>query len=473
MSWGGVVGLDHVIFSRLRDIVALSWSLPSGHFCLDGTTSTSQRYGVLLSIFLQNGHAYDLADIAITLLTTSYDTESTTSRHTHFHHIITLKFSEGSIRILRHLLSQRARRRCVDGQEATDILQACHHGPTGGHHGPNYTAMKDEMPQNPIQNVEIFDVWGIDFMSPFPSSRGSRYILMAVDNVSKWFKAKALPTNEARVFAKVLAKYGVTHRLSTSYHPQTSGQVEVSNRGLKRILERTVGEHRAKWADKLDDALWAFRTAFKTPIGIPSGESKVHIEVLSVLWENRLPIPDGSLPLSRYKGLKTKQKRRVKSPPPREQLTWLPRGKVGDVELPRRLIWDPHADVAADVATRPGSIQVDACGVWMLLEEADLEHDLEHAISSLYRANLKEDQVSILAKEKGFGQEMHQSEEPKALYGVTSPKDYAVTYSIEEMSHHTLYDVKFLQDYAATFKYTRDDVSDSALRRNICDRVTP
>ncbi|GKA88524.1 reverse transcriptase domain-containing protein [Tanacetum coccineum] len=68
-------------------------------------------------------------------------------------------------------------------------------------------------------------------------------------------------------FSKVLEKFGVTHKLSTSYHPQTSGQVEVSNRGLKRILERTVGEHRAKWADKLDDALWAFCTAFKTPIG--------------------------------------------------------------------------------------------------------------------------------------------------------------------------------------------------------------
>ncbi|GJX06364.1 reverse transcriptase domain-containing protein [Tanacetum coccineum] len=64
-----------------------------------------------------------------------------------------------------------------------------------------------------------------------------------------------------------MSKYGVTHRLATAYHPQTSGQVEVSNRGLKRILERTVGENHASWSDKLDDALWAFRTAFKTPIG--------------------------------------------------------------------------------------------------------------------------------------------------------------------------------------------------------------
>ncbi|GJS77681.1 reverse transcriptase domain-containing protein [Tanacetum coccineum] len=62
-------------------------------------------------------------------------------------------------------------------------------------------------------------------------------------------------------------KYGVTHHLATAYHPQTSGQVEVSNRGLKRILERTVRENRASWSDKLDDALWAFRITFKTPIG--------------------------------------------------------------------------------------------------------------------------------------------------------------------------------------------------------------
>ncbi|GJZ02405.1 reverse transcriptase domain-containing protein [Tanacetum coccineum] len=88
-------------------------------------------------------------------------------------------------------------RRSVDGNEAYDILEVCHHGLTGGHHGPNYTAKKDEMPQNPIQNVEIFDVWRIDFMDLFSSSRGNRYILVAVDYVSKCVEAKVLPTNDA------------------------------------------------------------------------------------------------------------------------------------------------------------------------------------------------------------------------------------------------------------------------------------
>ncbi|XP_022019741.1 protein NYNRIN-like [Helianthus annuus] len=139
---------------------------------------------------------------------------------------------------------------------------------------------KDEMLQNPIQVVEVFDVWGIDFMGPFPNSKGNRYILVVIDYVSKWIEAQALPTNEARVVLKFLKKlfsqFGTpkalisdraTHRLSTAYHPQTSGQVENANRGIKRILEKTMGKNRKDWSDKLDHALWAFRTAYKTPLG--------------------------------------------------------------------------------------------------------------------------------------------------------------------------------------------------------------
>nr|GEX33393.1 reverse transcriptase domain-containing protein [Tanacetum cinerariifolium] len=74
-------------------------------------------------------------------------------------------------------------------------------------------------------------------------------------------------TGKGNVSRGVMQKFGVTRRLATPYHPQISGQVEVSNRGLKRILKRTVGENYASWSNKLDDALWAFRTAYKTPIG--------------------------------------------------------------------------------------------------------------------------------------------------------------------------------------------------------------
>nr|GEW44699.1 reverse transcriptase domain-containing protein [Tanacetum cinerariifolium] len=156
-------------------------------------------------------------------------------------------------------------RRCVHGQEAYDIVKSCHEGPTGGHHGQAKISQRDEMPQNVIQVCEIFDVWGIDSMGPLSSSRGNRYNLVPVDYLSKWVEANALPTNDARVVVKFLkslmSKYEVTHRLATAYHTQTSGQVEVSNRGLKHILERTVRENRALWIEKLEDALWAFRTA--------------------------------------------------------------------------------------------------------------------------------------------------------------------------------------------------------------------
>nr|GEW48453.1 reverse transcriptase domain-containing protein [Tanacetum cinerariifolium] len=126
-------------------------------------------------------------------------------------------------------------------------------------------SQKDEMSHNFIQIYEIFDVWGIDFMGPFPSSKGNKYILVPVDYLSKWVEAKALPTNDARVVVKFLKS--LFPRFGTPKATINDRGTHFSNDQFSRVMAKTVGENRASWSDKLENALWAFRTAFKTSIG--------------------------------------------------------------------------------------------------------------------------------------------------------------------------------------------------------------
>ncbi|GJT09334.1 reverse transcriptase domain-containing protein [Tanacetum coccineum] len=187
-------------------------------------------------------------------------------------------------------------RRCVAGNEILEILAHCHSGPTRDHHSASITGRK---------------VYELGFFWPSIFKDAKDYVMrcdacqrlgnissrMAVDYVSNWVEAQALPTNDACVaikflrwlcarfgvpkalisdrgthfcnfqLEKALQKYGVTHKLSTTYHPQTNRQTKVTNRAIKRILERSVGYNPKDWSEKLNGALWAFRTAYKTPMG--------------------------------------------------------------------------------------------------------------------------------------------------------------------------------------------------------------
>ena len=134
---------------------------------------------------------------------------------------------------------------------------------------------RDEIPLHSMLEVEIFDVWGIYFMGPFPHSKGNLYILVVVDYVSKWVEVITTPKNDVKtvviflqknmltcfgtpraimsdegthfcnkVFAALIAKNGVHHKKDLAYHPQANGQAEITNREIKKILEKTVSTNR-------------------------------------------------------------------------------------------------------------------------------------------------------------------------------------------------------------------------------------
>src|SRR3954463_11397236 len=157
---------------------------------------------------------------------------------------------------------------------------------------------RDEMPLQTIIEIEVFDCWGIDFMGPFLPSFANEYILVAVDYVSKWVEAIATPKADAKTVlkflnrniftrfgmprviisdggshfvneqvTKVLEKCGINHKIASPYHPQTNGQAGISNRAIKNILEKIVSESGKDWSVRIDDALWAYRTAYKAPTG--------------------------------------------------------------------------------------------------------------------------------------------------------------------------------------------------------------
>ena len=155
------------------------------------------------------------------------------------------------------------------------------------------------MPLNPILVIELFDVWGINFMGPFPTSFDYAYILVGVDYVSKWVEEVACRAADHKAvlkflkenifsrfgvpkaiisdggshfcnkpFENLLSKYGVKHKVATPYHPHTSGQVELANREIKTILMKVVKYSRKDWSLKLQDSLWAYRTTYKAILGM-------------------------------------------------------------------------------------------------------------------------------------------------------------------------------------------------------------
>jgi len=147
--------------------------------------------------------------------------------------------------------------------------------------------------------ITPFDKWGLDFVGPIdPPSNGKSYILVCTDYVIKWVEVKAmkhardskvaeflyeeiitrygvpreLVTGQGAQFTSTLVatlvqEYNIRHKKSTPYHPQANGQVEVTNKEIEAILTKTVAVHKKDWANRLLEAVWAYRTTWKTTTG--------------------------------------------------------------------------------------------------------------------------------------------------------------------------------------------------------------
>ena len=156
----------------------------------------------------------------------------------------------------------------------------------------------DEMPLRPQLVIEPFERWALDFVGPInPSSNLRTYILVATEYVTKWVEAESLPraTEDSVIqflfhlfvcyglprelitdggpqfvgnkLAATLNNYHVQHKITTPYHPQANGQVENSNKIIESILTKTIASHRRDWAARLPEALWAYRTTWRSTTG--------------------------------------------------------------------------------------------------------------------------------------------------------------------------------------------------------------
>nr|CAE01641.2 OSJNBb0021I10.3 [Oryza sativa Japonica Group]CAE03198.2 OSJNBb0060M15.10 [Oryza sativa Japonica Group] len=275
-------------------------------------------------------------------------------------------------------------RRCVPTNKGLRIIERCLASPYGSHYGAFRTQAKiwqsgffwptmyedstefvrrctscqrqggitarDAMPLTYNLQGEIFDVWGIDFMGPFPKSRNCEYILVAVDYVSKMVISDGGSHFIDKTFRDLLREMRAKHNVATPYHPQTSGQAETSNKQIKNILQNMVNKMGTGWKDRLSDALWAYRTAYKTPIGMSPYQ---------IVYETAYKTPIGMSPYQIVYGKSCR----------------LP------VELEHRAYW----------AIRNWNMDFEGAGEWRKMQIAELEEWREKAYhnAKIYKERTK------------------------------------------------------------------------------------